>query len=74
MSNYFCSKCGTLMYREGAKFPGVMIMRIGTVDDFSLHDGILKPRVEQYVEDRVSYLCGAEGVIQVKGTAYSSKL
>lgn len=36
MTNYFCSNCGTLMYRVGSAFPGQSIMRIGTIDDFSL--------------------------------------
>lgn len=45
MVNYFCSVCGTLMYRKSSGFPGKLVMRIGTVDDFSLHEGVLKPRV-----------------------------
>ncbi|KAK9349564.1 Mss4-like protein, partial [Lipomyces doorenjongii] len=32
MTNYFCSTCGTLMYRVGSAFPGQSILRIGTVD------------------------------------------
>lgn len=67
MANYFCSKCGTLMYRVGEAFPAVKIMRIGTVDDFSLHDTKLKPRVEIYGKDRVSWLPGAQGVKQHEG-------
>lgn len=69
MTNYFCSNCGTLMYRVGARFPGMSIMRIGTVDDFHLHESKLKPRVEQYTKDRVSWLHGAEGVKQVRDSA-----
>lgn len=44
MTNYFCSTCGTLMYRVGERFPGKSILRIGTVDDFSLHETKLKPK------------------------------
>ncbi|KAI9737245.1 MAG: hypothetical protein M1818_005777 [Claussenomyces sp. TS43310] len=73
MTNYFCSTCGTLMYRVGAAFPGHSILRIGTVDDFHLHETKLRPRVEQFVESRVGWLSGVEGVKQVKGTAYTSK-
>jgi hypothetical protein len=36
MTNYFCQTCGTLMYRVGARFPGYSILRLGTVDDFSV--------------------------------------
>jgi hypothetical protein len=61
MTNYFCSTCGTLMYRVGAAFPGKSILRIGTVDDFTLHETKLKPQIEQFVKDRVGWLSGVEG-------------
>jgi len=67
MSNFFCKTCGTLMYREGTGFPGMSILRIGTVDDFSLHETKLKPRHEIFKEDRVCWLTGAVGVIQEMG-------
>jgi hypothetical protein len=69
MTNQFCSKCGTLMNRVSSGFPGLSIMRIGTVDDFNLHETKLKPRVEQFTKDRVSWLHGAEGVKQVRDSA-----
>lgn len=59
------------MYRVGSKFPGTSILRIGTVDDFSLHETKLRPRVEQFTKDRVGWLKGAEGVPQVEGSALS---
>lgn len=61
MANHFCSKCGTLMYRVSSGFPGKKIMRIGTVDDFKLHEEALKPRVEQYTKDRVDWFGGVKG-------------
>ena len=70
MANYFCSKCGTLMYRIGSGFPGKLITRIGTVDDYRLHETKLKPRVEQFTRDRVSWCTGGEGVEQKKGNYY----
>jgi len=36
MTNWFCQTCGTLLYRIGEDFPGVKILRLGTVDDFNL--------------------------------------
>jgi hypothetical protein len=72
MTNYFCSTCGSLMYRRGARFPGLSILRTGTVDDFSLHEGRLKPRVEQFVKDRVCWVDAVDGVTQIEagiGTA-----
>ncbi|KAN0121752.1 Mss4-like protein [Hyaloscypha variabilis] len=70
MTNYFCKTCGGLMYRVGARFPGEVFMRVGTVDDFTLHETKLFPRVEQFVRDRVSYVKGfdgVEGVVQFQG-------
>jgi hypothetical protein len=70
MTNYFCDTCGTLMYRVSSGASGKSVLRVGTVDDFSLHETKLKPRVEQYTKDRVSWLCGSQSVKQVEGTAY----
>lgn len=70
MSNHFCSNCGTLMFRVSSGFPGKSIMRIGTIDDFNLHETKLKPRIEQYTKDRVAWLHGAEGVKQVQDGYY----
>ncbi|KAJ6472027.1 Mss4-like protein [Mycena sanguinolenta] len=68
--NYFCSTCGTLMYRVSTGFPGMSALRIGTVDDFHLHETKLKPQVEEFLEKRVSWLHGAEGVRQVEGSSF----
>jgi len=70
MTNHFCAKCGTLMYRVSSGFPGLSIMRIGTVDDFKLHETKLKPQFEQYTKDRVAWLSGAEGVKQIEGSGF----
>lgn len=64
MTNYFCQTCGTLMYRVGEAFPGKSILRIGTVDDFSLHETKLRPQREIFCKDRVSWFTGVEGVPQ----------
>ncbi|KAG8673746.1 hypothetical protein FPOAC2_07215 [Fusarium poae] len=62
MTNYFCSNCGTLMYRVGERFPDVSILRIGTVDDFSLHETKLRPVEEHFTKDRVSWFTGVTDV------------
>lgn len=61
------------MYRVGEAFPGSSILRIGTVDDFQLHESKLKPRVEQYAKDRVGWLRDADGVKQIQGSAYTPR-
>ncbi|KJY00294.1 putative glutathione-dependent formaldehyde-activating gfa protein [Zymoseptoria brevis] len=70
MENHFCSKCGTLMYRVSEGFPGKLIARIGTIDDFNLHETKVKPRIEQYAKDRVKWCSAAEGVEQHQGGFY----
>ena len=67
MENSFCSICGTLMYRRSSGTPEMSFLRIGTVDDYNLHETKLKPRVEVFTKDRVSWLTGATGVEQHQG-------
>lgn len=70
MANYFCSTCGTLMYRVSSGLPGHSVLRIGTVDDFNLHENELKPQVEQFAERRVSWLDSVKGVKQQNGESH----
>ena len=70
MTNYFCSVCGTLMNRVSSGYPGKSILRIGTVDDFNLHEKQLKPKVEQFCKDRVNWLGGGKGVEQHEKAYY----
>ena len=72
MTNHFCSTCGTLMYRVGEAFPGKSILRIGTVDDFHLHETKLKPMAELFVKNRVCWLNSVEGIPQFE--AQSARL
>jgi hypothetical protein len=67
MTNYFCSTCGTLMYRVGESRPGrepKSILRLGTVDDFHLHETKLRPKGEIFVKDRISWVSAVEGTQQ----------
>lgn len=70
MTNHFCGNCGTLMFRVSSGFPGVRIMRIGTIDDFVLQETKLKPRIEQYTKDRSNWLTGSTSAEQHKGGFY----
>ncbi|KAF2485891.1 Mss4-like protein [Neohortaea acidophila] len=71
MTNRFCSVCGTLMARVSSGFPGMSILRIGTVDDFRLHETKLKPRIEQFAKDRVAWCAAGDGVTQKEGNYYT---
>ena len=52
------------MYRVGAAFPGMSILRLGSVDDFTLMETKLRPTMEQYTKDRVSWKGPTEGTTQ----------
>ncbi|KAH7243092.1 hypothetical protein NW759_008390 [Fusarium solani] len=69
MTNFFCSTCGSLMYRRAESYPGASILRTGTVDDFKLAETALRPTIEQYGKHRVDWLKGIEGVEQFEGLA-----
>ncbi|KAJ9480412.1 CENP-V/GFA domain-containing protein [Pseudozyma hubeiensis] len=64
MTNSFCSNCGTLMYRVSSGMPDLAFMRVGTVDDYALHDTVLKPQIEIFAKDRLGWLKPLEGVKQ----------
>ncbi|KAF7885146.1 hypothetical protein EAF00_010964 [Botryotinia globosa] len=70
MANHFCGTCGTLMYRVGSRFPNMSILRIGTVDDFHLHETKLRPGVEQFTGGRVGWLREKEGIKQCGQAAF----
>ena len=67
MTNYFCSTCGSLMYRVSGRFPGWSVLRLGTVDDFNLAETALRPRIEQYEKDRVAWFGGMDDVQKFQG-------
>lgn len=64
MANYFCKTCGTLLYRVSEGYPGYSILRIGTVDDFTLMETKLRPQIQQFNKDRTSWVSTIEGAKQ----------
>lgn len=60
VTNNFCATCGSLMYRVSSGYPGISVLRIGTVDDFHLHETKLKPQDEVFAENRVPWLQGLQ--------------
>src|ERR1035437_706746 len=70
MTNYFCSTCGTLMYRVGEAFLGMNFLRIGAVDDFHLHETKLRPQFEQFTKDRVNWFSGIDGAKKFEGESH----
>jgi hypothetical protein len=66
MTNTWCNNCGTLMHRVSSGDPNKVYMRVGEVDDFSLHETAFKPTVEFFVKDRASFLHPVEGTEQLQ--------
>lgn len=64
MTNSFCSNCGTLMMRVSSGSPHLAFLRVGTVDDFALHETRLKPKIELFAKDRVGWLAPIDGCQQ----------
>ena len=58
------------MYRVSSGWPGKSILRIGTIDDFSLMETKLKPTAEQFIKDRVAWKKPAEGVEQFENDSH----
>lgn len=74
MTNSFCTTCGTLMWRRSALTPHQSFMRIGTVDDFNLHETKLRPQIELFTDNRVSWVHGVDGAKKFPGPFKTSKV
>lgn len=61
MTNWFCGECGSLMYRVSGRLPGLRILRLGTVDDHALVDGVMRPMYEQFLERRAGWVQDVKG-------------
>jgi hypothetical protein len=48
-------------------------MRIGQVDDLTLHGTTLKPQIETFTKDRVAWFEGADGAEQYYGNYYGGE-
>jgi hypothetical protein len=48
------------MYRVSSGYPGMLIPRIGTVDDFEVQSKQLRPTIEQFAKDRVAWFKGLD--------------
>ncbi|KAL8830815.1 MAG: hypothetical protein Q9191_001213 [Dirinaria sp. TL-2023a] len=73
MTNYFCGTCGSLLYRISSGFPDKSIMRVGTVDDFTLHSTVLRPGIEQFVPRRPVWLPDIDGAKQYEGESHGGE-
>jgi hypothetical protein len=56
------------MHRASTGMPDRVFMRLGQVDDFSLHETAFRPTVELFVKDRVTWQHPVEDATQLKTT------
>ncbi|KAF4550032.1 Hypothetical protein D9617_19g103370 [Elsinoe fawcettii] len=66
MTNHFCKNCGTLMWRSSSGYEGMVLGRLGTLDDFSLMEGALRPQGEIYTEVKAKWLGDFDGMRATK--------
>ncbi|KAI4251227.1 MAG: hypothetical protein LQ352_004982 [Teloschistes flavicans] len=66
MTNFFCSTCGSLMYRVSSGLPGLSILRIGSVDDFHLQETKLRPQKEAFTKYRLGWVNPVAGAKQLE--------
>jgi len=63
ITSYFCGDCGSTMWRDGPSFPGLKIIKAGTLDDV---DALAKakPTVELFTPRRVDWVNEIPGAAQ----------
>ena len=63
ITSHFCGDCGSTMWRDGPSFPGLKIIKVGTLDDV---DALAKakPTVELFAPTRVDWVKEISGAAQ----------
>ncbi|KAF2099352.1 hypothetical protein NA57DRAFT_74854 [Rhizodiscina lignyota] len=55
ITSYFCGNCGTTLYRDGASFGTMKVIKAGVMDDADIINGTAKPDVELYAPLRTAW-------------------
>ncbi|KAF2238156.1 hypothetical protein EV356DRAFT_526676 [Viridothelium virens] len=66
ITSHFCGDCGTTLWRDGATFPGIKIIKYGTMDDSESIE-FAKPAMELYASQRASWVPEIPGSQQLSG-------
>ncbi|KAK6001323.1 hypothetical protein QM012_002654 [Aureobasidium pullulans] len=62
ITSYFCGDCGSTLYRDGENFPGMKIVKAGTLDGDVLNQS--KPNVELFAPTRPKWISALDGAEQ----------
>ncbi|MCJ1360179.1 MAG: hypothetical protein MMC33_010182 [Icmadophila ericetorum] len=65
ITSHFCPDCGSTLFRDGASFPGLKVVKVGVMDDVDALDQA-KPGVELYTPHRVAWVAETPGAEQRK--------
>jgi hypothetical protein len=63
ITSYFCGDCGSTIYRDGATFAGLKVIKAGLMDGDILDTGS-KPDVELYTSRRAGWVAEVDGAGQ----------
>ncbi|TRM63514.1 Mss4-like protein [Schizophyllum amplum] len=63
ITNFLCGDCGSTMWREIAAYPGMKVVKAGTLDAVDALD-LAKPETELFVTRRTKWVQEVQGVAQ----------
>ena len=63
---YFCSDCGSALWTESSEMPGLRVLKAGVLDGMEALEDV-KPKAEQFVTRRPSWLSPISGASQCEG-------
>ena len=66
ITSHFCGDCGSMMTRRGPSFPGLVIIKAGTLDDKNALSEF-KPVTELFAKHRVDWVPEIPGAQQKEG-------
>ncbi|OQU97623.1 hypothetical protein CLAIMM_03524 [Cladophialophora immunda] len=67
--NYFCSNCGSTLYRISTGFPGVAMIRAGCIDNLDIAKA--KPTVELWTRSHVGWVPFVQETEKIDGGIYT---
>ncbi|KAF2020951.1 hypothetical protein BU24DRAFT_404011 [Aaosphaeria arxii CBS 175.79] len=63
IDNHFCGDCGSTLWRGGASFPGLVVLKVGTLDDADAINNY-KAGAELFTRSRAPWIHAVEGAAQ----------
>jgi hypothetical protein len=66
ITSHFCGDCGTTLWRDGASFPGLKVIKYGVMDEPDAVE-FAKPLTELYAPGRVSWVPQTAGTKDLTG-------